>query len=391
MGGGGVLVVNAIRCFSRLFWAREDGLWEMGTDRIARQVLNYTNERSNLNFTSMAEYKGFLIYAIRDQLFQWNGTRATPITPPRLDDDFPYLTYGRFDNFVAVGDYLYMTARTNEASYEESLLCWDGVSWHKLLDFTMAGKGTIPAMGYDPINERMWVHREYFGTASPGSVPSGTDETTYFIRFRKYSPFPYGNFPTTGSHGIYLSHMEAGYRRVIKSSPSLLIEASNLSATQTLAVYYSIDGGSWVLWDTVTANGFTELTLPDEQDSIEYNYLDLDIRFATDAAAQSPLLESVTYRFLMRPDEAYGYSYDILIGSHIVFEGREDQRTAQEMDAALEAARASKSPIPFVDHFGREHKVYVSSLSTYDLEENLRTYDDYANIEQVAQVSLVEV
>ena len=387
IGANDVRVVGAIRAFSRLFFAREDGLWELGADRIARQVLDYTNERSSWNFRSMAEYKGFLIFAIRDQLFQWNGTRATPMTPPRISDTFPYLTYGRFSNFVAVGGYLYMTARTNEAQYTESLLCWDGVSWHKLLDIVVSGVAVLTggawlttAMGYDTDNERLWIGRAEAGTVK-----------TLFIRFQEQSVFPYANFPTTGSHGIIFSRMDAGYRRVIKSSPSLLIEASNLTATRTLAVYYSIDGGAYVLWSTVTSNGVTELTMPNSLNSIEYNYLLVDVRFVTADSAQSPILESLTYRFLMRPDEAYGYSYDILLGTKVVFDGREDSRTAQTMDADLETARASKSPVEFIDHFGRSHYAFVSSLNTYDLEEHLSGLDDYANIEQVARINLVLV
>lgn len=378
IGAGGVPVKGVVRAFNKLFWMREDGLWELGEDRIARQVLNFTNERSSLNFRSAAEYKGFLVYAIRDQLFQWNGTRASPSTPPRLSDDFPYLTYGRFDNFVAVGNFLYMTARTNEATYTESLLCWDGAGWHILMDLITDGAGTVSAMGYDTANERLWLH-----------ITTDSVDATKYIQFQSKSDLPYANFPTSGTHRLIHSRWDAGYRRVIKSADSILLEGSNLSSTRTLAVYYSLDGAAFALWGTANADGVTEMFAPSPLVSVEYNYIVLAVYFVTATATESPILESLTLRFLMRPDEAYGYGYDVVLGNDIRFEGREDVRTAAEMDEALETLRASKDTVPFKDHFGRDHRAYVSSISTNDVEEHLVSHDDYANIEQVAHINIV--
>ena len=377
IGPGSVPVIGHVQAFSRLFWRREDGLWELGEDRIARRVLNYGNERSSTNFRSAAEHNGFLVYAVRDQLFQWNGLRQTPITPPRLTDTFPYKTVGRFDNFVVVGDYFYATARTNETTYTESLWCFDGVGWHKLLDLITDGDGEVSAMGYDTVNERLWVH-----------IAKAASHSTQYIQFQSQSEFPYGNFPTTGTHSLISSRLDMGFRRVIKSTPSMWVEASNLTSTRYLSIYYSLDGGAWTLWKTVTQDGVTELDEPGGEETREYNYLLVRVDFATADATQSPILESFTVRFLMRPDEGYGYSYDIILGG-AAYEGQDYMRTAGEMDEELEAARASKAPVEFTDHLGRVRHGYISAYTTRDIEENLVTYDNLKNVESVGHVNLV--
>lgn len=380
IGAGGIPVIGVVRAFSRLFWARSDGLWELGDDRIARCVLNYENERSSLNFASMSEHNGFLVYPMRDTLFQWNGTRQIPITPPRLTDTFPYVTYGKFDNLVTVGGYLYLTARTNETTYTESLLCYDGVGWFKLMDLITDGDGSVTAMGFDTVNNRMWLH-----------IAKAASHSTQYIQFQSESDFPYGNFPTSGTHSLISSRLDMGFRRVTKSMPSLLVEAANLAGNRSLDVYYSLDGGDWRLWRSITQNGVVELDMPADTETVEFKYIILRIDFITNTAAQSPILEGLTLRFLMRPDEGYGYSYDVIMGQDIQMEGMQDERTAAQMDADLEAARASKAPISFVDHLGRSHRAYLTSLSTSSIEEHIMSNDRYKNVEGVARVNLIIV
>ena len=68
---------------------------------------------------------------MRDRILQWNGARVSDITPHKINDEFPYLTYGSFNAFVAVGDYLYVMGRTNETNADLDLLSFDGVGWHR--------------------------------------------------------------------------------------------------------------------------------------------------------------------------------------------------------------------------------------------------------------------
>jgi hypothetical protein len=366
--------IGAVSYAGNLYVSRADGLWMIGEDKIARRVLDFSAESSDDNFRSMAVYNGYLMFPIRDRFYQWNGARLSDVTPPRITDSFPYTTYGRFDNLVAAGKFLYCTARTNESTYNEDLLVWDGVAWHKLMRLATS-TDTITAMGYDASRNYMWYHKQ------------ATADITYYIPFQAHSDFPYAAFPTTGTHSLITSRIDAGFRRVKKSTPSMLVEAKNVNATRYITVQYSLDGGTWTTWGNIIANGITELTL---STTIEYFQIRLKFIFVTDTAAQSPILESYTLRFLMRPDEFYGWAYTIPIAKgQDVGVGMQVLPT-HDIITNLKTARASKSPITLIDEFGETYKVYVTSLSSEIIEWDKDDGGTYPNVEKVIQLNLTE-
>ena len=393
VGPSGTQVLGAISFLGDLILFRTDGIYKMDKDKtIARLVVSYKDQVDDGNFRSWGIFNNLLIFAIRDRVYQWNGLRLTDITPPRISDSFPYTTYGRYDNIVVVGGYLYMTARTNETTFKEALLCYDGVGWFHLTDVCTNGTDYVSAMHYDPGNNYFWYH-----------VVSAASNTTSYIPFQALSPFPYAAFPTTGDHAIVTSRMAGGYRRIIKSTPSLLIEASNIDTDRYLLVYYALDGAAWVAWggtdgttNKITADGITELDNPlgqaDTFSTIEYHYMQIKVKLVTASAAQSPILEGITLRAMMRPDTYYGYNFIVVAASNPEYgTGRTEQRTAKQIMDDLKTARASYAPIEFVDLWGTTHDAYITAINTRPVEEHAERIGSVPNIEHVVQVNLVEV
>lgn len=379
IGGGGLRTLGAIVYSTNLYLARQDGLWMLGDDLIARRAIDFQDEYDSNNFRSMAVHNGYLVFPIRDTLMQWNGIRMTDITPDKLNDAFPYRTYGRFDNFVVRGNNLYMTARTNDTTWEEHLLCFDGVGWHKLADLCTNGSDTVTGMGLDPVAERLWYHVQT------------TSDVTYYIPLQLQSNFPKADFPTTGTHELHLSRFNMGFGRVKKSMPSLLIEASNVTTARYLTVLYKLDfDASWTTWGTITQNGVTELTFPGTLRTREFNFIKFKIQFTTDSATQSPILETFVVRFLMRPEVLYGYSFQIPLSDYIEYGPYKDSRTSRQILDDLETARDSKAPIEFIDIFGRQHYGYITSMDGRAVE---RQSDDLGNsrVEAVLHVNFIEV
>ena len=311
---------------------------------------------------------------------QWNGARVADVTPRKITDTFPYVTYGQYDNFVSSDNFLYLTARTNEATYTESLLCFDGVGLHKLMDLVTNGTDSITAMGYDVVNNRLWYHLD------------ATADITYYVPFQDRSPFPYADFPTTGTHSLITSRLDMGFRRVKKSAPSLLVEARNCTTTRTISVYYQLDGdGTWYLWDTIKSNGFIELTNPGGKPTREFNYMLLRFDLATNSATQSPVMESYTLRFIMRPDVLLGFNFWLIAGTSVQYETSEDERTAREIRKEILTLRDSKAPINFTDILGEEHVGYITTLvgqPTYRIPNVDREPDDFELRYQINFVSL---
>ena len=376
----------------KLYFPRADGLYELLADKTgARKALDFSDVTSEDNFRSWCIFNNALYFPIRDVLYRWNGTSLAVVTPARLTDTFPYETYGHFDNFVVIGRFLYMAAQTNNATtVEHDLLAYDGTAWHKL--DKIVENGAVYAMYYDPLNDRLW--RSY----SDSDAIFFTD----YIPFQAGSEFPYAAFPTSGTHSILSSRLHMGYRLVKKSTPSLLIEGSNLSSTVYLKVFYSIDGGTWTAWggedgvtNVVNTDGVTELENPlgVSPSTLEYYYIQIKVNFITSSATSTPVLEGLTVRFLLRPDVSYGYSMTVIAGRGYeigdAVEGEE--RTAWDIIQELREARDSKSPLEFVDPYGERHSVYISAINDNAVIEHTDEGGTEPDIEARVAVNLIEV
>lgn len=364
---------------SYLYAAKADGLWLVDTTSlVAERVLDFSSEASDNNFRSMAVHNGYLMFPIRDKVYRWNGESLTNVTPPRLTDTFPYSTYGQFDNFVSSGRFLLCTGKTNATNYNIDLLCFDGVGWHNLMTLTTGSPTDITSMGYDPTNDLLWYHLD-------------TDaDVTYYIQMQGNSDFPYANFPTTGTHELTTSKWDMGFRWVKKSSPSLVVEASNLSSASYLTFYYSIDNGDWVEWDTLYDSGTKTLTLPGESRTLEFYYLKIKVRFVTTDSAETPILEGLTLRFIMRPETLDVWSFNIPVGKGLLLNTGEDERSAGQVISDLKDARDSASPVEFEDIDGNAYYVYVTSLSRMAVVHDSNTGGD-PDIEYFVVINAVEV
>jgi len=389
-GIDGMQILGAFSFLGDLDVRRPDGIWKMDRDKSAiRKVLDYGDQTSSENFASGAIYNNAYVYPIRNTLYSWNGMRVTNITPPRLTEQFPYTTYGRFRNFVTVGSYLFMTARTNETTYTESILVWDGVGYHRLLDPITDGDGSITAMYFDTSRNYLWYH-----------VTKAASNTTYYIPFQDNSEFAYANFPTSGTHSLFTSRIDAGFRRVTKSTPSVLVEATNLSTTRYLKIYYALEGeSSWHAWggvdgttNVINVDGVTELKDPlgYEPSTMEYYYMQLRVDFVTGTATETPVLEAIAVRLLLRPQTLWGFAASVIAAQDAHYGPHIDARTPDQIITDLKTARDSTTPVQYIDPYGHEYQVYVTAVSLAAVEEHAASRGT-PNIEARVNINLSEV
>jgi hypothetical protein len=361
VGLGTEVTLGAMVYNGNLYVRKTNGVWLIGEDRVARRMLDFSAEQSGLNLQGWAVINGYLVLPMRDRVLQWNGARVADITPHKITDTFPYVTYGRFRNFVAVGDYLFCTGRTNETTWDEALLCFDGVGWHKLADVvTDSTADTISSMYYEAINNRLWYHYDH-----------ATADATYYFPFQGISSQPYADFPTTGTHNIITSRIDAGFRRVVKSMANLIVETRNCSSTTYIAVYYSLDGGSWLHWKDIKENGVITLSNPGGRSTREFYYAQFRFDFITATAAQSPILEGYTMRFIMRPDTKMGYNFSVVAANNYQYGLYEDNRTPQEIYNELMDFRNSKEPLTLTDIFGTTHTGYLTAIQEMPIYRNV--------------------
>ena len=385
VGPGGLEIKNMLSFANALYVARADGLWVVNQDDEfkARQVLNFSAETHADNFRSMVVFQGALYFPIRHRIYRWTGSTIVDVTPQRLDDTFPFNQFAEYDNFISRGNYLYCTAKTDETSYTQSILAYDGVGWHRLMD-PIAGSTSdeISMMALDPANDYIWFH-----------LNKSTDETHY-IQLRPKSNFPKESFSTSGNHYWYSSIHDMGFRKVTKSLRSIEFETDNCDANNTISVAYSIDDGSFITTGlsnpgagvgVVATSPTVTLTF---DDTIEFKKIQFRLAF-TAQAAQSPVLKSLSMKYMMRPDTSSGYVFDVIAASGLEYGGVVDSRTAAEIIADLLTVRASTAPVAFVNLVGESKKVYLASI-TESARSRESENPELPDVEHRVRLSLVE-
>jgi hypothetical protein len=381
VGPGDIPIVNMLSYGGQLYVAREDGLWIIDDNDAARQLVNFSTERHANNFKTMAVWQGHMYFSIRHKLYRYTGSTFMDVTPNRYDEVFPYKSYGDFDDLTPRGRFLYCTARNTETTYDETLLCYDGVGWHKLWDVVQDAY-VINCMNLSTVNDYLWLN--YTESAT----------TTAYIELQSLSDLPAAAFETSGNHYMYSSIFHAGFIDVDKTFRSIRVWTNNCSATQTIAVDFAIDGNidsdTWTSIGEINTSPFQAIDFPDCVTNTTYGKkIQLRFNFATAAAAQSPILEAFAVKYMLRPDAVWGWQVSIIIADQI--RGLKEQVmhdfTAEEQITALEAARDAKCPSTLTDPWGDDYPVFVSAVKQIGAEWK---HGGQEEIECIYQVSFAD-
>ncbi|NOR90104.1 MAG: hypothetical protein GQ524_07595 [Anaerolineales bacterium] len=411
VGPGDIPVVQLITYGTALYAARYDGLWSIGEDNIARKVLDFTNEYSLQNFASVAVWNGLLIFPIRNKIYSWNGSRLVDITPLSNADpnpsarsyigrrtfrgvDYPmalktidgatFDQFCNFDSFIGVGEYFYCTAARASDTTDAYLLAWSGSGWHSInqLDATV---DKYSGAWYDAVQHYLYLYND----------KNGTNEIQY-KRFDPNMEFPIaGYYNTSGTHRITLSNMTMGQKRVLKSSPSIIVSVQNCTDNRMILVEYSLDGGAWTGLAYIASTGLHELNFAGdpptlEPPTVEYYYISLRFTFDTDSTSQTPVIEDVTIRYIMRPGTVYGWFMEIIGGTYVRYGSHTMDQTSEEIKTELKSARDSAPPIKYVDLDGVDYWVYLTSMNGRVVEISDRSGVEEGAIEYRFRVSLVQ-
>ena len=183
-----------------------------------------------------------------------------------------------------------------------------------------------------------------------------------------------------------------GFRRAIKSLSSLWVEAENIKTGCYLSVYYQLDSsGTWYHWSDITENGLTLLTFPGGHRTIENYFIQIRIDFITNDSTQSPILDSYTLRFIMRPDTKIGYNFNILSATSYKSSTMEDDRTSLEIVKDIRDLRNSKSPVKMIDLLGNEVWGYVTAVREQPTYIHTSSEDDVMDVEYFININFAEV
>lgn len=375
VGPGKVPTLRATSFLEKLMTARPDGIWAVDPDEDtkAKTQLPFLEEKDLNNFRSMRVHRGDLFFTLLNKLYSWNGTRLQEITPDYHGDVWPFKRYGRFNNLMSYQQWLFFTARTNEANYTETIFAYDGAGIHKLVDVLADGSGEVTMMAFDPDNDYIWYH-----------VSDSGVETTSYIPVDPNSELPWPAFPTSGTHQLETSRIHAGFRRITKSATQLIVYIDNVNETSYVRVRYRLDGSqSWVTWADVKREGVTVLDMPGGSLSIEFDFIELAFQLVTGTATKTPVVKGCALMSMLRPEVKYGYGFDIIAANEQQSGMMMDLRSAVEVKADLRDARASKSPVLLVTPLGEEVWGYLTGI-----RESITDYEPEGDMGGISNVTL---
>jgi len=374
VGPGDIPIVNMISFANNLYVAREDGLWIIGDDNIAYQVADFSRERHAQNFEAMAVYQGRLYFGVRQRLYAYTGSTMIDVTPSRFSDVFPYSEYGRFKFIVPRGKFLYVIAGSNESTAHDALLCFDGTGWHKLWDVT-AGSYVVQAMDLSTTTDRIWINH------------TGTAQATKYYQMQTLSELPYNNYATTGNHYLYTSKFDAGFADITKCFRSVAIVSENLSSTEKIEVSYQLDdSGTWTTLGSFTSSPEESV---DFASGVTGKRIQFRLNFSTGSASECPVLDAFVVYFIMRPETVWAWQMTLSLADNQETLDRTTEKnlSAKEKLKALEAARASTSPILFEDPYGESRYVYVTSVR--EVGHSMKEARETEDIEWNVQVAVI--
>jgi hypothetical protein len=155
-------------------------------------------------------------------------------------------------------------------------------------------------------------------------------------------------------------------------------------------VAYSLDGAAFTSDDlsssgVINADTYTTLTFDDTK---EFKNIQLRLDFTAEAA-QSPVLKSLSMKYMMRPDTSSGYVFDVIAASDLEYGGVVDSRTAAEIISDLLTVRASTAPVVFVNLVGETKNVYLASI-TESARSRESENPELPDVEHRVRISLVE-
>lgn len=408
VGPPGEAVINMASFNGDLFFFRRDAIYKMNKDRSgAVRVLDYRDQYDSSNFDCVVVFNGSLYYNVGSSIYQWNGVRTQAVTPRRTvkNPSYPYTRYQKFYNACTIGKYMYVVA-CDSLGYVY-LLSFDGVGWHELIQLWQNGDPRGDYRAFTGLSYIISTNVDLLFVGVPYSIQTQAVKLFYHQSEDGAGSTTYP--AASDTYKMYLSKMDAGFRLVYKSTPSILVQKSSLSSSGLLGVnnylkiYYSLDDGAFLPWggidnvsNKVDKNGITILNNPlgDQlgYSTLEYHWIQFAVAFYTSTDSITPLLEKFAVKVMLRPETSYGFSFNVVGAQDYEFDGRsDDSRTPYSIVEELRAARSSKKPIEFIDIFGDKHWVYVTSLQEIATEDHSDETGAHPNIEHLITVNLMEV
>jgi hypothetical protein len=383
VGTGSPPIINMYPFQNQLWVAKHNGLWtvqDMDSNNLAYHALPYDTESQSLNFKAMTVFNGFLIYTMRNRIYKFKSG-IQDITPPTFDEKHPGKMFGNFTYLTPRGPFLYCLGQSNAAYADEtnetvtgfySLLCYDGVGWHKLWTVPWTDVSAA-SLWLDPRQDKLRI----------AVTRTGGSDYLYPIQLQTFSELPTDSYTTSTYHNLYTSYYDFGMSRIPKSFASITLGGEFPTNTQVRVQYRIGDATAWSTLGSYTTD-MQEISFPVGTTGKRIQFR---VQLYTTTAANSPIVKRFIIKLMVRPQVLYGVTCDIIVADSPIDPRK--HRTAmsgKDTRAALKAARDSVSPITFTDIYGVSASAYLSTLRFITV-----AYEDQEGVQTLARCTFVYV
>lgn len=243
---------------------------------------------------------------------------------------------------------------------------WE-VIWEDTASTAYATLGVVPY----GIGSRVYWGTTGGGTVTHMDVPADWDEST--------------GTAFQAQADLYMSIWRTGFPNFVKFWPWVSTYTEGCSASNTIAVAYSVDqGATFTALATISSNGLNNTTLP----SIEGQSMVLRFRYVS-AGTVTPVLR--VFDLHSRPRFRYLQQYTLAVrcGDYLELQnGSRASETGAELVTNLEAARTSDLTVTYQDFLGHSHVVSVDALSFKPVRYEAAEKNGYGLYELEAQLVL---
>ena len=275
-------------------------------------------------------------------------TDLSPVYPYSIYASIPSFTYGwGLPVAMAVGPKNLFVMFELTSGSGMTVLKRNDFGWHAVWQ----NAGSAYALYYSQVADRLFIN----------------DGSTRFQRYLSNGS-PYPDYDTVLPGELRLSWDTARFNEIPKAWRSITLDMVNTNLTRYVKMRYVTQrwpgGIATDLPGLFTSPPQQEVLFSGSAAAISANWVRLNLQMYTDNAAQTPVVNAITVKRLLRPPKLFVVTADVRIADNLMqLDKTLDPNTATDLKSALLTAANSVTPITLQTPDGLTHEGYLEEIT----------------------------
>jgi len=381
-------ITDFVNFAGRLLVGKEDGIWEIDDQDLAREYLLFRSQADPNNCRGWAVWSGMLFIPVQNTVWRWQGAQYKDIGPSGKRAGPTEKWPNKISRMTALAPFLAAAASPVISANKGGLMVYNGMGWHHLASAIRPTQDAhaicvTSEIGTDEI--RIW-----WGEGS-------------HITYVKYPTFTINRYDWENADyntlgGLYIgSWWDGGLKDALKFWNRLTLIA-DIPDNTSIEVYCARDGEDWESMTDVAFLG--EFRSYNQDDNGEFTVMFPDGMKAksiqpifilnTEDDSVTPRIKAYNVESVVRQPPVYVYTFRILLADNVTrMDGsKESSRSANTMWEELQRAAAKDEPI-IISFPSKSIRGFISYLreETYQYKPDGMGNEVW---ERIAVVSVVE-